>query len=136
MRTTLCATLAAGLLLASAVRANDEAAVRAVIDKAVKAHGGAEKLAKYKGSITKVNGKPAVGVRVSHKGHRDINLYFDKDKGLLLKIERTVKDLMAGGKESQEEVSYSDYKEVEGVQQPTKLVIKRDGKDYVDGEAT
>ena len=35
MRTTLCATLAAGLLLAGAVRADDEAAVRAVVQLAV-----------------------------------------------------------------------------------------------------
>ena len=25
----------------------------------------------------------AVGVKVSQKGHRDVNLFFDKDKGLL-----------------------------------------------------
>src|SRR5205809_5035761 len=59
MRTTLCLTLAASLLLAGAglVRADDEAAVRAVLDKAIKAHGGAEKLAKFKASTTKMKGK-------------------------------------------------------------------------------
>ena len=238
MRTTLCVSLAASLLLAGAglLSADDEAAVRAVLDKAIKAHGGAEKLAKFKASTTKMKGKfhgsgtpidytgeiiiqlpdkskitiegevmgqkfsfsqvfvggkgwelnsfegkpqdldkdkieeareglyahevatlapltgkgftlspvgeskigdrPATGVRVSGKGHRDINLYFDKDKGLLLKMEKTVKDLMAGGKEMQEEIFYSDFKEVEGVQQPMKVVIKRDSKDYVEGETT
>jgi hypothetical protein len=31
---------------------------------------------------------------------------------------------------------YSDFKEVEGVLQAMKVVIKRDGKDYVEGETT
>lgn len=84
----------------------------------------------------KVDGKPAVGVRVSHKGHRDVNLFFDKDKGLLVKSETTVKDFMAGGKESTQETLYSGYKEAGGVQHPTKLVINRDGKKYVDSEVT
>ena len=48
----------------------------------------------------KVDGKPAVGVRVSHKGHRDVNLFFNKDTGLLVKSEQTVKDFMAGGNEA------------------------------------
>src|SRR5205823_2538035 len=80
MRTTLCATLAAGLLLAGAVRADDEAAVRAVIDKAVKAHGGAEKLAKYKGSITKMKGKfHSLGMPIDYTGEFIVQLP-DKSK--------------------------------------------------------
>ncbi|MCI0376034.1 MAG: hypothetical protein L0215_00355, partial [Gemmataceae bacterium] len=35
----------------------------------------------------KVGEQSAVGVRVSRKGHRDVNLYFDKVKGHLLKSE-------------------------------------------------
>src|SRR4051794_26575345 len=31
----------------------------------------------------KVDGRPAAGVKVSHKGHRDVSLYFDKQTGLL-----------------------------------------------------
>jgi len=84
----------------------------------------------------KVDDKPAVGVRVSHKGHRDINLFFDKDKGLLVKSETTVKDPMAGGKEVTQEALYSDYKEVSGVKRPMKLVVNRDGKKYVTSELT
>jgi hypothetical protein len=84
----------------------------------------------------KVEGKPAVGVRVSHKGQRDINLFFAKDKWLLVKTEQVVKDTMAGGKEVTQEEIYSDYKEVSGVQVPMKVVINRDGKKYLDGEVT
>ncbi len=84
----------------------------------------------------KVGDRTAVGVRVSHKGRRDINLFFDKEKGFLLKRERQGKDFMMGGKEFSEELFYSDYKEVEGVQIAMKLVMKRDGKDYVAAELT
>src|SRR5438128_6856102 len=58
MRGNLCATLAASLLFAGAglVRA-EEADARKVIDKAIKAHGGAEKRAKLKASTFKMKGK-------------------------------------------------------------------------------
>src|SRR5437016_4035413 len=36
----------------------------------------------------KVDGKPAVGVKVSAKGHRDIELYFDKESHLPVKTVR------------------------------------------------
>src|SRR5262249_13660389 len=83
----------------------------------------------------KVQGKDAVGVRVSHKGRRDVNLYFDKASGLLLKSEMTVKNVEDGSnKEMTQETLYSDYKEFQGTKQPTKLLAKRDGKRYVEGE--
>jgi hypothetical protein len=82
----------------------------------------------------KVADKPAVGVRVSHKGHRDVNLFFDKDSGLLVKSEATVKDEMTGGKEETQETLYSDYKEIGGAKHATKVVINRDGKKYIDAE--
>jgi hypothetical protein len=84
----------------------------------------------------KVDGKPAVGVRVSHEGHRDINLFFDKDSGLLVKSERTIKDFMAGGNEQSQETLYSDYKEVGGLKHAMKLVINREGKKYLDSEVS
>jgi outer membrane lipoprotein-sorting protein len=84
----------------------------------------------------KVEDQVAVGVRVAHKGHRDINLYFDKKTGLLLKSERTVKDQMMGGKERMQETLHSDYKDVGGVQHAMKAVIKRDGEKYVESEVS
>src|SRR4051794_5082609 len=71
---------------------------------------------------SKVGDRPVVGVRVSHKGHRDINLFFDKKSGLLLKSERRAKDEMGGGEFTQEEL-YDDYKEVGGVQHAMKITI-------------
>jgi outer membrane lipoprotein-sorting protein len=84
----------------------------------------------------KVEGKPAIGVRVSHKGHRDVNLFFDKESGLLVKSEGSGKDFMAGGKEFTQETLYSQYKEVKGLKVPMKVVINRDGKKYVETEVT
>jgi hypothetical protein len=84
---------------------------------------------------SKVGDKAVVGVRVERKGRRDVNLFFDKDGGLLLKLETRVKDLMAE-KERTEERLFSDYKKVDGVQVPHKVVINRDGEKYVESEVT
>jgi hypothetical protein len=82
----------------------------------------------------KVDSRPAVGVKVAHEGHRDVKLYFDKETALLAKSEQTAKDLEQGGKEVNQEAFYSNYKEVEGAQIPMKIVIKRDGKLFVEAE--
>jgi len=84
---------------------------------------------------SKVGDKAAVGVHVERKGRRDVNLFFDKDTGLLLKLETRVKDLMAG-KEVTEERLFSDYKKMDGAQVPQKVVINRDGNKYVESELT
>jgi hypothetical protein len=78
--------------------------------------------------------RPALGVRVSSKGHRDVNLYFDKKTGLLVKTETRVKD--DNDQEVTEETFLSNYKEVQGTQQATKLTVKRDGKLYLESEVT
>jgi hypothetical protein len=84
----------------------------------------------------KVDGKPAVGVKVEHKGFRDVNLFFDKDSGLLVKMERRGKDVMAGGTEYTAEELLSDYKKVDGLEVPYKVLINRDGKKFVESEVT
>jgi outer membrane lipoprotein-sorting protein len=238
MQRILCGILTLGLALAltGLLRADDAADMKALVDKAIKAHGGADKINKYKGTTLKMKGKvhamgaafeytgevlsqapdkfkltidteimgqkfqqvqvlngdkgwvfnsiqnqtteldkdmmaeareelyagavetlvpltgkeyklsplgevkvgdrTTTGVRVSQEGHRDINLFFDKEKHQLLKVERTVKDFMAGGQEVRQETIYSDYKDVEGVATAHKFDVKRDGKDFVDGELT
>ena len=83
---------------------------------------------------TKVVDKPAIGVKVSHKDHQDVNLYFDKDSGLLVKMERKTKAQEEGNKEVTQEDIYSDYQDVGGAKMPMKLTILRDGKKYVEGE--
>ncbi len=81
-----------------------------------------------------VDNKPAVGVRVSSKGYRDVSLYFDKKRGLLVKVEYQVKDEMSG-QEVKQESFLSDYKEANhGLKYPAKVVVKRDGQRYVEAE--
>ena len=80
-----------------------------------------------------IENKPALGVKVKREGHRDMDLYFDKQTGLLVKFEHRVKD-EGSGQEVTEEFFPSDYKDVEGTKQSMKFVVKRDGKPFIDGE--
>jgi len=83
----------------------------------------------------KVQDRDAVGVLISHAGHRDVRLYFDKASGLPVKRETVVKDVEGGGdREIQQEAIESDFKEFDGVKLPTKTVMKRDGKRFVEGQ--
>jgi hypothetical protein len=80
---------------------------------------------------TKVHDRPAVGVRVSSEGHRDVDLYFDKQTGLRVRSVTKVKDDLTGV-EVEQDTLYSDEKEFGGVKHPTKLVIRRAGKVFLD----
>jgi hypothetical protein len=80
-----------------------------------------------------VSNKPAVGIRVSREGQRDVNLFFDKQSHLLVKYEFRAKDFM-GQMEVTQEKLVSDYKEVMGVQTATKMTMLHDGKKAMDLE--
>jgi hypothetical protein len=86
------------------------------------------------GSI-KVGERPAVGVKVSHPGHPDLNLYFDQETGLLIKAQRHPKDPMSG-QEFDEENYYSDYQDYGGVKHFNKLKVTRDGRDHIQLDFT
>ncbi len=91
---------------------------------------------KYEVSLVgddKVEGKPVVGIRVASKGHKDVNLYFSKDTGLLAKITRQALDLMTG-QEIQEERIIQEYQPVDGIPAAKKAVINRDGKKFMEVE--
>jgi hypothetical protein len=81
----------------------------------------------------KVDGKAAVGVKVSSAGHRDVSLYFDKDSGLLVKSEMRIKNPDTS-EEANQETFYSDYKDIQGAKEPMKITVKRDGKVFTEGE--
>jgi hypothetical protein len=81
-----------------------------------------------------VEGKPALGVKVSSKGHKDATLYFDKESNRLVKLER--KTVTDEGKEANEEQFYSDFKEFDGLTIPTKEVTLRDGKKVSESKIT
>jgi hypothetical protein len=84
----------------------------------------------------KIEDRPMIGVKATAKGRRDMNLYFDKETGLLRKTEWQVKDTdgNVGGGEVQQEVLLSEYKDFDGVKVATKVSVKWAGKPYVESE--
>jgi len=83
-----------------------------------------------------VNGKPAAGVAVRNGKRPVVTLYFDKETGLLVKREATVKDLGSDDKEVLEEAVVSDYKEAGGRKYHTRVVVTRDGKPIYRSEVS
>lgn len=83
----------------------------------------------------KVAGKPAVGVKVASKGHKDIELYFDKTTAMPVRTVRPGLDPLTM-KEVTFEVTYSDPKELGGVKHPSKAVVVADGKKFMELEVT
>ncbi len=79
-----------------------------------------------------IAGKPAVGVTVTRDKKPAVTLYFDKETGLLVKTEVTVKDEFQKWKEVPEEAYFSDYKERDGRKVFTKMRIVRDGKPLIE----
>lgn len=84
---------------------------------------------------TRIGEHDAVGMKVTRKDWREINLYFDKKTGLLLKAESIVTAADTGQEVSQEWF-FDDYKKTEGIKYPAKIKIQRDGKKYVNVEET
>jgi hypothetical protein len=77
----------------------------------------------------KVNGRPALGVKVSARNRPDAALYFDKESGLLVKIARRARET---GVEVNKEYFYSDYKDVDGVKVPGKEVTHVNGRKFYE----
>jgi hypothetical protein len=82
----------------------------------------------------KVHDRPVLGVKVSAKGHRDIELYFDKETGLLAKVKRMA--LNPNMVAALQEEYWSDYKDTAGVKRPMKFQVYQDGKLSGEGELT
>lgn len=82
----------------------------------------------------KVNDQPAAGVQVTSKGRPTVSLYFDKKTGLLVKSQYKARAAEKMDEEVNQETVYSQYKDVAGVQVPMKVVTKRDGELYIEGE--
>jgi hypothetical protein len=81
----------------------------------------------------KVNDRPAVGIKVVSKGHRDVNLYFDKESGLLAKTTRRMLDATTQ-QEISEEWIVQERQEVDGVKVPRKILLNHDGKKFMEAE--
>jgi hypothetical protein len=81
----------------------------------------------------KVDGKAAVGVRVAHKGEKDISLYFNKETGLLAKVEHRTVDPMTGNEITEERI-ITEYTKTDGVPTPKKVVVNHDGNKFMEAE--
>jgi hypothetical protein len=82
---------------------------------------------------SKVGDRTVVGIKISHPGHQDVQVYFDKDSGVLAKTIYHAKNWRTG-KETEMASTYGDYKPFDGVKFPTKMDTKRDGKQYVEAQ--
>ncbi len=77
----------------------------------------------------KVDGKPALGVKVSGRGEPDARLYFDQGTGLLVKIERRAPET---GVLVNKEYYFSDFKDFDGAKLPAKEVMTVNGKKWYE----
>lgn len=84
-------------------------------------------------SEAKVNDKLALGVKVARKGKREVTLFFDKESGVLVKLQTKVKDEFAGWKEVKQE-NYFEFKDMDGLKVMHKMTIKRDGMLFIEEE--
>jgi hypothetical protein len=82
----------------------------------------------------KVDDKPTVGVKVTRPHYPEVKLYFDKASNLLVKSEYRTKSEELEFKDVTMEMFFRDYKDFDGVKGPTKLLMLRDGKKYVEAE--
>jgi hypothetical protein len=76
-----------------------------------------------------VDGKPAIGVKIAHAKHKDLELFFDKATGLLAKIAYVALD--ETGQAVKVERFHSDYQIFDGLMRPTQIKALRGGKEYV-----
>jgi hypothetical protein len=77
----------------------------------------------------KIADRPAIGVKVSSKGHADAKLYFDNQTHLLMKIERSAQE---AGLKLNKEYLFGDYKDFDGVKLPTRQVELLEGKEVME----
>lgn len=80
---------------------------------------------------TQINGKAALGVKVESKGHKDIQLYFDKTSGLLVKIARRILNTSTMTEHLSE--AYRSFKDVDGGKRPV-FEVHMDGQKLAEGE--
>jgi hypothetical protein len=71
-----------------------------------------------------VGDRATVGLRVTARGHRDVVLYFDKDKGLLLRTDRPTIDRMSGA-EYTEAKMFGDFQDADGIRSARSIFVYR-----------
>jgi hypothetical protein len=84
------------------------------------------------GPDEKVGGKDAAVLKGKGPDGKSFTLYLDKETGLPLKLTATVRGFQ--GDEVQQETTFADYKEFDGIKRATKVEIKRDGNPFIKME--
>jgi hypothetical protein len=79
-------------------------------------------------------GKVMVGVKATGPDGKEFRLYFDKENGLPVRMVARVPGFM--GDEFTQDTTYSDYREMGGIQKATKVLSKRDGEKFIDQQIT
>lgn len=87
---------------------------------------------RYNGQGPGTGQQVITGVRVQGKSQRDLDLYFDKPSGLLVKSVHRLDG--PGGKDVVQEAYYGDYREMGGFRRPGKVIVFRDGKKVMEAQ--
>src|SRR5579872_6565980 len=82
----------------------------------------------------KVEGKPAIGIRISAKDKKDISAYFNKETNLLAKIEIRTNDPISQKEINEERIVLEYMKNKDGVPVPKKVIVKHDGEKFLEIE--
>ncbi len=83
----------------------------------------------------KIGDRAALGIRAAAKGRADVNLYFDKETGLPVKLELNAKDsLNPQAPEILHELFFTQYKEIDGVKVSLHMAWNKDGKKFLTRE--
>ena len=79
----------------------------------------------------KIDGRDAVGLRVTHKNHQEVRLFFDKTSALPIKSEVKLVAKLVGDMQNEIliECFFSNYKEIAGVSHFTRVRIHFDDDD-------
>jgi hypothetical protein len=85
---------------------------------------------------TKVDDQPAVGVKVTRPEYPEVGLFFDKKSHLLIKSEWPSQASEEKFKDVTASMYYSKFQEIDGAKVPTRLVMKRDGKLFVEADVS
>jgi hypothetical protein len=78
----------------------------------------------------KVKGSNAIGIKAT-VGEQTAELYFYEATGLLAKTRRRIQNPLLN-KETDAEVTYSEYKDISGVQFPMRITSEVEGKPFMD----
>lgn len=82
----------------------------------------------------KIDNKPAIGIKIASKGHRDVTLFFDQATWLLVKRVQQVRN--DNGRLVSQEILFTNHKDFQGVKHWTRSIAICDGMKFIEGDVT